>query len=372
MNRLPGLDLLRAIAIGWVMLYHLASYGVVMPVLVDRYGYMGVDLFFVLSGFLIGAQLLAPYTRGETPRWGQFFLRRVLRVLPAYLVVLALYFIAPSLRESPDIEPLWQFLTFTQNIFADYERARAFSHAWSLCIEEHFYLLLPAAAWLLARKPSAGKVAAAAFALLAGGMLLRGWIWQHEVAPLTGLPAFFTRYIETIYNPTWCRLDGLLAGVMLAVVQGFRPAWWDWLMARGPWLLAAGLAGVYVSMRIPSPGFAGAVIGYPLLAASLAALVVAAVSPRTWLGRWRLPGVAPIAAMAFSLYLTHKAVFHWIAGHFAPAVHDGGLLAFCVYVGAALAVGGVLYLAVERPSMRLRSARPFTQLDETRRVTTAT
>ena len=85
-TRLPGLDLLRALAI----VYHLASYGVTMPAIVDH-GWMGLDLFFVLSGYLIGWQLLKPFTLGEQPLWGRFFQRRAWRVLPAYLTVLGVY-----------------------------------------------------------------------------------------------------------------------------------------------------------------------------------------------------------------------------------------------------------------------------------------
>lgn len=357
MSRLPGLDLLRAVAIVWVMLYHVTSWGPVLPGFIE-YGYIGVDLFFVLSGFLIGWQLLKPYTVGLQPAWRQFFLRRAFRVLPAYWLVLVLYFAVPAVRESPGIQPLWQFLSFTQNLFPDYLRSRAFSHAWSLCIEEHFYLLLPPVVWLLARKPTVGKIASAAIATLVGGMLLRGWIWQHDVAPFlhirSGEGNVFERYIENIYNPTYCRLDGLLAGVMLALVKCFRPAWWSWAMARGVWFLAAGLLGVYAALSLKSPGYLSAVIGFPLLSISLAAIVLAAISPRTWLGRWRVPGVAPIAAMAFSLYLTHKAVYHLTQTYLDAYLPDSNLLELGVYIGAAFAVGAVLYLTVERPGMRLR------------------
>lgn len=364
MNRLPGLDLLRAIAIAWVMLYHVTSYGLSLPRVVE-FGWMGVDLFFVLSGYLIGWQLLKPYTCGAQPQWAQFFARRAFRVFPAYLTVLALYFAVPAVRESPGIQPLWQFLTFTLNMFADYSQARAFSHAWSLCIEEHFYLALPAVVWLLARKPGARKTAAVMLAILAGGMLLRGWLWQHEVAPYAA-GDIFIRFIENIYNPSYARLDGLLAGVALAVVKGFRPAWWSWATARGMWFLAAGLAGVVASMCIKNPSFVWAVAGFPLLSISLAAIVPAAVSPRTW----RVPGVAPVAAMAFSLYLTHKAVYHLVREYAGAYLQGANLLALCVYLGAALAAGALLYLAVERPGMQLRE-RLFTSNGRTIPATAA-
>lgn len=356
-HRLPGLDLLRALAIVWVMLYHVTSYGPRLPEVIE-FGWMGVDLFFVLSGYLIGWQLLKPYTLGQEPAWGQFFTRRALRVLPAYLVVVALYAAFPAVRESPQMQPLWQFLTFTQNIFPDYFRARALSHAWSLCIEEHFYLLLPPVVWLLARKRAAWKVATMALAVFVGGMLVRAWIWEHDVVPFMQIKAgegnFYDRYVEYLYNPTYARLDGLLAGVMLAVVKGFRPVWWTWMIQRGSWFLAFGVLGVLATMQLRTPGYASAVIGYPLLSFSLAAILVSAASPSAVLGRVRIPGVGSIAAMAFSLYLTHKAVYFLVREHLGSWVDGSGMLALLCYVGAALLAGGLLYVAIERPGMRLR------------------
>lgn len=352
--RLPGLDLLRAFAVVWVMLYHVTSYGPSLPEIIE-FGYMAVDLFFVLSGFLIGEQLLSPYAAGSEPHWWQFYLRRAFRILPAYLVMVMLYFAVPAIRESEGIQPLWQFLTFTQNMFADYFRARAFSHAWSLCIEEHFYLILPPIVWLLARKPSATRLAMVAIVLLLGGMVLRAWLWQHSVAPLlhiaSGEGDFFTRYIEKIYNPTFTRLDGLLAGVLLAVVKVFRPGWWTWAMVRSRCFLAGGLIGVAATMCMPSPGYASAVSSFPLLSASFACIVLASSSPKHWAGL--VPGVFPIASMAFSLYLAHKPVYQLIHSHFDAQLQDANLLALCVYGGGALAAGSLLYLTVERPGVRL-------------------
>lgn len=349
--RLPGLDLLRAVAVVWIMLYHVTSYGVRLPALVD-YGYMAVDLFFVLSGFLVGGQLLRPYAAGRAPSWRDFFLRRALRILPAYYAVLALYFLVPAVRDGP-IQPLWQFLTFTQNLFADYHHMRAFSHAWSLCIEEHFYLLLPLSVLIMARRPGTRRVLALAALVLAGGMLLRAWLWQTEVAPFlhvqAGEGSYFLRYIETIYNPTWTRLDGLLAGVLLAAVNVFRPAWWAWALARRTAFLAAGLAGVGLVMWMPSPDGASAIVGYPLLAASMGAILVAAAGPARWLERLRGCGIGTLATISFSLYLIHQPVYHvlrpWMGASW---------WALPAYLGAALLAGGALYLLVERPGLQLR------------------
>ncbi len=130
--RLPGLDTLRAAAIVAVMLYHLGSFLPEKMTAVAQLGWMGVDLFFVLSGYLIGTQLLRPYVTGEKPSIREFYRRRAYRILPAYLVVLWLYLAFPAWRESPAMQPLWQFLTFTVNLFFVDFSPHAFSHVWSL------------------------------------------------------------------------------------------------------------------------------------------------------------------------------------------------------------------------------------------------
>src|SRR3954468_23007482 len=107
-ERQPGLDLLRAIAIVVVVIYHAALFGFKLPGRVDRFGWIGVDLFFVLSGYLIGGQLIAPLARHQPIKLGRFFARRALRIVPAYFVVLAIYFLLPSWREYPEMFPLWK------------------------------------------------------------------------------------------------------------------------------------------------------------------------------------------------------------------------------------------------------------------------
>src|SRR5690348_15557275 len=86
--RQPGLDLLRALAVVLVVFYHGGLFGFRLPFHVDRFGWIGVDLFFVLSGYLIGGQLLAPFVRDRSIELGRFYLRRALRIMPAYFAVL--------------------------------------------------------------------------------------------------------------------------------------------------------------------------------------------------------------------------------------------------------------------------------------------
>src|SRR6185437_5304087 len=131
---LPGLDLLRAAAIVAVMLCHADSFDLLRDAdIAGGYAWMGVDLFFALSGFLIAGQLLRPFPRGERPDFPRFFARRLLRTLPAYLVVVGVYFAFPALQDRPHIARLWKLLPFTQNI--GLTRGRARSQGWSLSVE---------------------------------------------------------------------------------------------------------------------------------------------------------------------------------------------------------------------------------------------
>ena len=358
--RMAGLDTLRAAAIVAVMGYHMNW---VLPPAFEvfgHFGWMGVDLFFVLSGYLIGSQLVRPYLLGKRTSLAAFYRRRAWRILPAYGVVLALYWLVPIWREQPGMSPAWEFLTFTENLFVDYGRNQAFSHVWSLCIEEHFYLALPLMLAVAMPRGSLRRTLTIAGAVVLAGVGLRWWALVHGLRPLGD--DFDTAYIEKIYYPTWTRLDGLLAGVMLALMRAFRPGWWEWLGRRGHASLIGGaaLVGITVWMffgRFESLYGVAAwstVIGFPLLSLGLALVVASAVSGNGWLARFAVPGARPVAAMAFSLYLTHKEVLHgdrvlwpWLRG-------NRGWGAAAVYGVTCLVVGAVLYLGVERPGLRLR------------------
>ena len=352
--KFPGLDLLRAIAIIWVMLFHSFLVGGLGEDYswLSRYGWMGVDLFFVLSGFLIGTQVLAQLARDGRLSFRDFYLKRAFRILPAFWVVLTLYLLWPGFREAPGMEPWWKFAGFFMNLSIDYANNTAFSHAWSLCVEEHFYLLFPLLAWWLMRRPSTLKFAIVCVVVVLLGIGLRTGVWLHETA-IDPPRAWF---VEDIYYPTWCRLDGLLFGVVLAVWKVLRPASWQRVQRHANGVLFVGLGVMALSFWLfrDRVGLLGNSIGWPVLSLGLGLLVFAGASANSVIGRWRVPGAGWLAAVSYSLYLVHKAVFHLVQAQWGDVLEGRGFVAFCVYGVAALFAAAVLHYAVERPFLKLR------------------
>ncbi len=366
-TRLPGLDTLRTCAILAVMSYHFQSELPPFAQQVARFGWVGVDLFFALSGFLIASQFFRSYLQGTTPSLGRFYRQRAFRILPAYSLVLLLYWFVPVWREAPGMSPRWEFLTFTENLFVDYSKNHAFSHVWSLCVEEHFYLLFPVTAYLILHKPAMWKPVTLVLGLVLAGMGVRGYILLHILRPIgPENEAFGLAYIEKIYYPTYSRLDGLLAGVSLAMLRTFRPLWWSALERRGHALAISGLllaatAAWSLAERgnsVSGVAAFGTVFGYPLLALGLALLVASAVSVNGFLSLHAVPGARIFATLAFSLYLTHKEVVHLVQ-RYVPAIVDRPLLALPTYAACCLAVAALLYGCVERPFLLLRDQVSF-------------
>lgn len=358
--RLPGLDLIRAIAVVWVMLFHSFVVGGLGEdwSWLSRYGWMGVDLFFVLSGFLIGEPLFRQIRDKGRIDFREFWIKRAFRILPAYWVMLALYFALPILRESDGIESAWKFLTFTLNFNIDYGARSTFSHAWSLCVEEHFYLVLPPLAWLLHKlRVRWPLIVLLLIAVVIGGALGRGYVWSLNHLADPGMDKR-NWYVEDIYYPTWARLDGLLVGVALALLKTFYEG--HWIRLRQSAGLSALLGFVVIALGMwlfkDRIGLLGNTSGWPVVSLGIGLLVFAGAATDNWFGRLRLPSVPWIAAASFSLYLSHKAMMALVDHVGGDAVNGRGYMTFAVYAVAVLVGGALLYYCVEKPFLRLRNS----------------
>lgn len=369
-SRAIGPDLLRAAAILLVMLVHLPVEATPSVLLgVRTYGWLGVDVFFVLSGFLIGSQLFKEISRTGRLDIKSFYIRRAFRIFPAFFTVLGLYALFPVLRDAPTMQPLWSFATFTLNFNFDPRVGRAFSQAWSLCVEEHFYLILPILVLLLYRRINTKCALVVAAAAIFASMILRYTLWETQVAVLVETGNFrdaFSVYLKDVYYPTYTRLDGLLFGVTLAGLRHFYP---DAYRRYAPPKVALPLGVAFVaialilfSLRGPLEGAnlflvfqaqLGAVIGFPLVSVGIALILSAMLDLDDVITRWPVPGAASIATLAYSLYLSHKSVYHVDRLLFGEEILQGSL-GFLIYLATSFAVAATLWYCVERTFLLIR------------------
>ena len=358
-SKLHGLDHLRALAILLVFFFH---YGRLFPHpewthAISKFGWTGVDLFFVLSGYLIASQLFAKIANGEGVLPKEFFIKRFFRIIPAYAVVVAIYFCFPFAREREALAPLWKYLTFTQNLGLDIHSQGTFSHAWSLCIEEQFYLFLPLILLALVRFNSMNK----GFWMLAGlfvlGFAIRLYSYQTLVAVHGNGDLFWLYWYQWIYYPTYCRLDGLLAGVSLAGLLQFYPVVKVRLLKYGNLLLATSLlilTGAYF-VCLDERSFVASVFGFPLVSIGYGVMVLGAISPSSFLYRFKSGVLTTIAALSYAVYLTHKIIIHvtqeLLAGD-ALARDSNAMFLICTVT--SLLGAFLLNRLVEKPFLKLR------------------
>lgn len=368
-ERLHGLDHLRALAIVLVLLFHYELYYGV-PEWIEAFssfGWSGVDLFFVLSGYLIADKLFREMdAKGKIDIKEFYLINRFLRIIPAYLFVVALYFSFPILQEyrgsrPPGLQPLWKFLTFTQNISVDMQMP-TFSHAWSLCVEEHFYLLLPVLLHFIFSRKLTHRAIYFFFAVIVMGVLIRYSIWETFVAPapIWGGKRIVVA-IKEIYYPTYTRLDGLLVGVGIASIFKYRPSLKEKFVKYGNVFLFLSIllliaayflfGGTFVSLKATS--LITTLFGFPLVSLAYGFMVIAAMSPKCLLFKYKFRLTAILATLAYSIYLSHKIINHVINTQL-KFLQLESYQVFLVCLLAAVIGGWALHFFVEKPFLILR------------------
>jgi peptidoglycan/LPS O-acetylase OafA/YrhL len=273
--------------------------------------------------------------------------------MPAYFVVLAIYFLLPAWREYPEMsQPLWKFLLSVQNIAL--HGGTAFSHAWSLAVEDQFYLALPFLLLFLYHRPRAAIIVPCL--IVVGGIALRAFLAARNSSVDGGVS--FRAFQAWIYYPTWTRLDSLVFGVVLAAIERFRPNWWQRLINFAPWLWLPALGLIVYALYLGETEnltVVACVWQFPLIAVGMAAMLVCAVSPQLPLCRVAIPGTAFIASIAYSAYLIQKLIIHGVeqfcANHSIDLTSVPALVGveLCVYIAAT-----ILFLSIERPFLLLR------------------
>jgi peptidoglycan/LPS O-acetylase OafA/YrhL len=307
---LPALDGLRAISVAAVLLYHAE-----LPWLPG--GFLGVEVFFVISGYLITMLLVREHDRTASISLRDFWLRRARRLLAALYLLLASVSLGVLLFYREDVAKLagqvWAALTYVtnwylifsdQSYFAVIERPPAFQHLWSLAIEEQFYLVWPVLLLGLLR-------------LFRGRPLpIAGVIGAGAVASLVWMAVLFEPALDPsrVYYGTDTRASGLLLGAALALLWKPGHQFLHNAEVKTVALDLLGMTGIAVVVwcfwtihELDSFLYQG---GFAVLSLSTCAVIAAAVHPGTLVGRVLSPDLAVwIGKRSYSLYLWHWPIF---------------------------------------------------------------
>jgi peptidoglycan/LPS O-acetylase OafA/YrhL len=342
----PELDGLRAIAVAMVMWTHYSgpAHG----------GFLGVDLFFVLSGFLITTLLLEEWGVAGQISLGRFWMRRILRLYPA-LVVFLLCFLAAvvvlhpaGLTMKDSVIGSGLGLVYVSNLVLTFTSFQmpGLGHLWSLAMEEQFYLLWPPILVLLLWRRVSRQ------ALMVGLAVAIG------VVALARLELFHSLGFGAVQYAPWTRVDVLLVGCLAGVWVTQRGASGSSPLAPGRTsglVSDIGLLVLFVIVWFTRPYSAWLPLGGWTVFALVAAIVcVGLLQPGSVVGRFlRLPPIVYLGRISYGIYLWHNVAYvvglHFFGPRFSPGVVR--------WLSALLAVvfASASYLVVERHFLRLKS-----------------
>ncbi|MGH9075958.1 MAG: acyltransferase family protein [Acidimicrobiales bacterium] len=343
----PGLDGVRGVAIVLVVAVH-ATYGLI-PQHAGQWvpgGFIAIDVFFVLSGFLITSLLLEELARSGTISFRQFYRRRALRLFPALWAVMVaqlVYAVATGIPLGHDLKGLGAIALYVGNWSWNFGAIipDALGQTWSLAVEEQFYLLWPLVLFLLLRKDRRRLAVGVMAALVAVALVSRILLWR------AGVP-----YIE-IYVQTEARLDSLMLGCLLAFATHY-----GWRLPRRiellGWTGAAGLAAVtLLAHREDAWLYQG---GFTLVALASVLVVCAALDQASTFGRLlSLRPVKVLGRVSYSIYLWHFMIFLAVDRVWPTRPSIERLVAG---LGLTAVVSALSYNVIEKPFLRRKDAGP--------------
>ncbi len=350
---MPGLDGLRAIAVLAVFVYHFHNGGGWLPG-----GFLGVDVFFVISGYLIASLLLTEFRKEGRVDLVQFWLRRARRLLPAVGVLIAVVMVAGAFFDFGQISTLrgqalasmgyvtnWDLIFSHQSYFEEFARPSLFRHLWSLAVEEQFYLLWPLVFALCMTRFGHKRLVIGVIAGAIASSLLMAILFD---------PANPNR----VFYGTDTRATPLLIGVALAFFwhpERLKPNTGTLAPIALNAMGAIGLSMVVITfLTVHDYDISLYHGGFLLLSVWTAMLIAALAHPAASIGRTLgNPGMRWLGLRSYSFYLWHWPVLELTRPGIDVPLH--GPVLFALQLGATLALADLSYRYVEQPFRRSTS-----------------
>jgi peptidoglycan/LPS O-acetylase OafA/YrhL len=350
---LPGLDGLRAVSIMTVVALHVGYFGAIGTL---AGGFLGVQVFFVISGFLITALLVEERERNGRIRLGMFYMRRGLRLFPALAaaVIVAVVYasIAPHSQFRATAKESLASVFYWDNWYHAFRvgRATILVHTWSLSIEEQFYLLWPLLLIVGLRYAPRALLPVTVVAALAIAL-------ARAITDLASSNDFSTQL--RLFFGTDMRADALLVGCALALA--WDRGWLPRLRPALPWLAPVAVAVLaYLIWHETVPSRSLYVVGLFACAVASAVLIACVVAgrPQTLIRALEVPQIVFVGKISYGLYLWHYIVF-WIVRDHTAGWSQGAVipLELALAVGVAVASYYLLELPIVRKKARFTPRR---------------
>jgi len=338
---------------GWAILFVLAFHLGILPG-----GSLGVDTFFVLSGFLITTLLVEEWQQRGSISLRHFYLRRALRLFPGLFTLLLLYGLTNWWRLPPDeaVAHYWEILVaacYVSNWHTLHGvNMTGLGHTWSLSAEEQFYLLWPAGLCaMLALRLSRRRIVQLVWAGIAACVLLRMGMYQMH----RGSPGEKAVAIARMCAGLDTRADSLLVGCLLGLVvtAGALPRSRRFRRAVGSTALLAATGLTYLALFSAQTQTAYFLGLFTLVALMVGAIILHMLVAPSRIAVWLLE-CAPIVRagrISYGLYLYHMLIIYWMRPVRLGWQHPGNIAAIAVL---SLAAALLSYYAIERPCLRLK------------------
>ncbi|EOQ87460.1 acyltransferase [Leptospira yanagawae serovar Saopaulo str. Sao Paulo = ATCC 700523] len=330
-------------------------------------GSLCMDAFFVLSGYLIGGQLLKEKIKTNVINYGNFLTKRVLRIFPPYYIFLTFQFIfiyqlskhATDELVRTESAQLVHRVIWDYTYMSDYF-AGIMIHGWSLSVEEKFYILLPILLFLILKLKQPKQILISLSTLVILPTIMR-YVHFSMINPEN---LNFGTYTGAFYYPFHSRMDGLFLGVLIAAVQIYFPEWINRFLKNkySPYAVLLSISSLFSIMFFTTedrPELFTCVFRFFVASIAWSVVLIKTFDEKTWTSKvLSIPVFSPVAKLSYCAYIIHLLLLGYLSKKFIGyhKIHYYEIFLWTIPIGVMiLGYAYFYYLLTEKPFLALRN-----------------